>query len=114
MNSYIPHTILVINDQILSAKDDETLSRCYALAFDWANRMGKEGKKVFGLRLKRPDPNDYNPSRMQSYLSCNIGCTVEERQKWDEMQKLRVQKAVYDMLSDPQQGEIQDEDQANQ
>jgi len=35
MKSFIPHKILLINEQILISKDDETLSRCYQLAFDW-------------------------------------------------------------------------------
>lgn len=98
--SFIPHRILVINDQVVQAKDNETLTRCYQLAFDWANRMGKEGKRVFDLFLQRPDPNNYNPMRQQSYLWCKIECTIEERKKWDELQKLNIELAVLNMLGD--------------
>lgn len=100
MKSYIPHRLLVINDQIVEAKDNESMERCYQLAFDWANRMGLEGKKVFSLFLERPDPKNFNPMRQQSYLWCKIECTEEERAKWDEIQKLHAEHAVYKMLND--------------
>lgn len=91
MKSYIPHRIFVINDQIVH----ETMDRCYQLAFDWANRMGMEGKRVFDLCLQRPDPNNFNPLRQQSYLCCKIECTIEEREKWDELQKMNIEHAIY-------------------
>jgi hypothetical protein len=100
MNSYIPHRILVINQQITKNADDEALLQAFRLAFDWANRMGQEGKRVFDLYLQRPDINNYNPLANQSYLWCKIECTQEERERWDEIQKVNVTQAVLKAMSE--------------
>lgn len=100
MKSFIPHRILVINEQVVQEKDEENMTRCYQLAFDWANRMGMKRKRVFDLYLQSPDPNkDPINIHCQSYLWCKIECTMEERKIWDEIQKLNVQHAILTALS---------------
>jgi hypothetical protein len=100
MKSYIPHRILVINRAAIEHKDEETLSRCYQLAFDWANRMGQEGKKVFDLFLEKPDYGKDPLNIGRYYLWCKMECTIEEREKWDVIQKLNIQHAVFTALKD--------------
>ncbi len=100
MKSYIPHRILIINEQICKNEEEKILTNCFQLSFDWANRMGLEGKRVFDLFLQKPDERNYNPMRQQSFLWCKIECTIEERKLWDEQQEQNIQKAVIDALSD--------------
>lgn len=98
--SYIPHRILIINDQINESARDKTLSECYRLAFDWANKMGSQGKKVFDLYLQKPD-YDKDPMNMARYiLWCKIECTIEERKLWEEQQKLNFENAFWNALTD--------------
>ncbi len=100
MKSYIPHRLLVVNASASNFIDDPVMNECYRLAFDWANEMGRQGKKVFGLRLEKPDEKNYNAMRQHSTLWCQIECTEEERVRWEEMQKFNVQHAVYNLIKE--------------
>lgn len=96
MKSYIPHRILIINDQVTHTAMNETVFYCYRLAFDWSNRMGIEGKRVFDLFLEKPK-YDADPLNIPLYsIWCKIECTIEERERWDEMQKLNLKQEVYE------------------
>lgn len=98
--SYIPHRLLVINEYAGTNLDDAVMNECYRLAFDWANDMGRKGKRVFGLFLQRPDPKNHDPVRQQSHLWCKIECTVGEREIWEEMQEIQARQYVLDMLKE--------------
>ena len=90
MKHFIPHRIFVINEQIEFSNMREIILRCYALAFEWANKMGLEGKRVYDLYLQKPDPINCNSMNTASYLWCKIECTEEERMQWEEQQKLNI------------------------
>jgi hypothetical protein len=100
VKSYIHHRLLIINEQVDKNSNDDTFMRCMQISFDWANRMGLEGKRVWRLHLQEPDPNDYNPLAQHKSLWCMIECTIEERTRWEEINKLNIEHAVYDMLKD--------------
>jgi hypothetical protein len=100
MKEYIPHRLLVINDQVEKSTQDETFMHCMKMAFQWANDMGLKGKKVFGLFLETPDPSKYDPLRQHSSLWCKIECTKEEREQWEEMKDLQVKQYVNDILKE--------------
>lgn len=99
MKSFIPHKILVINDQVSVEQHNSTLSQCYALAFDWANRMGLEGKRVFDLLLKAPDYHQ-DPLNCQSVLWCKIECSEEDRKIWEETNQINLEIAILKSLSE--------------
>lgn len=100
MKSCIPHRLLVINEHAQENDEDPVFMTCMRLAFQWANDMGLQGKKVHSLTLQKPDPNKYDPIRQQKSLWCKIECEEDERNRWNEMQELQVKQAVYDMLKD--------------
>lgn len=79
INRFTTYKIGTINRKVIEQKDQETLQRFYELAFDWANRMGLQGKKVFGLSLKKTDSQDDNPLNVIYHLCCNIERTIEEK-----------------------------------
>ena len=95
MKSYIPHRILVINDQVVQSALDETLFECYRLAFKWANDMGLQGKKVFDLFLEKPKYDGDPMNIPRYYLWCKIECTEDERKIWDDQNKLNIAHAVF-------------------
>lgn len=82
MTSYIPHLILTLTDQVTMNAMDETITEGYRLAFDWANRMGKEGKRVYDLFLQKPTYED--PLNIRYSLWCKIECTEDERRIWEK------------------------------
>jgi hypothetical protein len=84
MKSFIPHNIITINRLVKDNKDLDVLHYCYRMAFDWANRMGLEGKRVYDLEMLEPPMNDVFFSRY--YLCCKIECTLEERRAWEDQQ----------------------------
>ncbi len=87
MTSYIPHLILTLTDQVTQSAMDETLTEAYRLAFDWANRMGKEGKRVYDLFLQKPN-YAVNPFDTYFHLWCKIECSKEDRIIWEENRKM--------------------------
>lgn len=97
MKSYISHQLMVICDQI--SLPDDILMMCMERAFDWANQMGLEGKKVSNLSLQGPNFLD-DPLAQQSVISCQIECTLDERKLWDDQQKFNYQQAVRSLLED--------------
>lgn len=97
MKTYIPYKLLVINE----FSENEAMNKCYRLAFDWANKIGRNGKRVFDLYIQRPDPENYNPLSQQSYnLWCKIECSMREHDIWEEMQELQAKEYVLNMLKD--------------
>jgi hypothetical protein len=100
MKSYIPHQILVINEEISKDAQNVTFTRAYRLAFDWANMMGMNGKKVFDFYIQNPEYWGDPIASQKTLLWCKIECTEEERKIWEENQKLNVQHAVLTALGD--------------
>lgn len=88
MKSFIPHNIITINQSILNKENLEFLHYCYERVFDWANRMGLEGKRVYDLEMLDPPMNDAFFSRY--YLCCKIECTLEQRKAWEDQQVKRL------------------------
>ena len=68
MKSYIPHRLLLINEHVTMSSEDPVFMECMRLAFEWANDMGLQGKKVHSLTLQKPDPNQYNTLRQHKSL----------------------------------------------
>ena len=100
MKSYIPYRLLIINREITDNQNYRLLEEYYRRAFDWANQMGQQGKRVFNLSIQVPDDENYNPKIRHSYLWCMIECTEEERKIWDEIQDLDVKHAIYTILKE--------------
>lgn len=98
VKSYIPHKLITLNSQISQNGDDKVLMECFRKAFDWANQMGLEGKRVFDFYFERPDPS--NPFAGQSYIWCKIECTEEERKYWEEMREIKIKLSIYDALNE--------------
>lgn len=91
---------MVINTQIQTQPDDKAFMEYMRLAFNWANEMGLKGKKVFGLLLKQPDSNNFDPVNTQSILWCQVECTKEERECWEENRKMKMEQWFCDSLRD--------------
>jgi len=53
MKEWIEHEILKLSHAV-NTDIDPSLQRGISFMFDWANRMGLEGKKVKGLTLEKP------------------------------------------------------------
>ncbi len=100
MKYYIPHRILIIHEQVVRSKDDESFLHAMKIAFNWANEMGIKGKRVFGMYLELPDKENYNLLKQHSSLWCQIECTKEERKRWEELQEIQVKNYVYDFLNE--------------
>ena len=100
MKYYIPHKLLVINEQMHLNEESNTFMKCARIAFDWANQMGLKGKRVYGLWLEEPIPSMLDPKSFAKTLWCQIECTAEERKMWNEDQDLMVNKAVLDSLKE--------------
>lgn len=83
---YIIYKILEINDQVIAAKDLETFNWIYGKAFEWANEMGRNGKRVYDLHLETPESKHQDPLNIRCFLLCKIECTHEERKMWEEME----------------------------
>lgn len=79
---FIPYCILHINEEI---EECEILMTVMKHAFDWANRMGLEGKRVDSLVLEKPRRD--HPFEILSRLFCEIECTEQERIEWEKKQK---------------------------
>lgn len=94
VKNYIPHCILHINEQI---DECDTLMTIMNHAFDWANRMGLEGKRVGSLVLEKPRPD--HPFAISSRLFCEIECTEKERTEWEKNQKKQLHQAIHDALN---------------
>lgn len=100
MKSYIPHRLLVINQQFNANADDPVLMESMKVAFEWANKMGLEGKSVCNLYLQKADHKEFDPMRQQSILWCKIECTEEERKIWDETQEKYAKLAAINAIKD--------------
>lgn len=87
MKSYIPHRLLIINEHISENAEDENFMRSMQLAFDWANQMGLQGKKVSGLNLVKPHPDILN---QRQSLWCIMECSEEEQELWNELKDLEI------------------------
>jgi hypothetical protein len=96
MKSCIPHKLLVINAFAEQSMEDPCFMQCMKMAFQWANDMGINGKKVFDLHLERADHN--NLVARPAILWCNIECTIEERERWEKMRELQIKQEVYEGL----------------
>lgn len=95
---YIPYRICVINE-VDFLQTQEVLLTVFRVAFEWANKMGLKGKRVYNLHLQRAAPKSMSPMNCQSYLWCQIECTKEEREIWEEKQKSIAQRVVDDLLT---------------
>lgn len=82
---FIPHPILRLNKDVIQ---DPTLMECFRLMFDWANALGLKGQKVYGLQFVAPDDN--NPVRVCGSFWCQIPCTKEQRDAWEENRTLDI------------------------
>ena len=100
MNHYIPHKILIINEQVQQKESDDAFMHCMKLAFQWANDMGINGKKVSNLYLENPNPNVFDPLRQHKALWCKIECTEEERNQWDSLRKIQLDKMIMDQIKE--------------
>jgi hypothetical protein len=73
---FIPYRVLVSDEP----PSEKAIWKALGLVFDWANRMGLEGKEIFDLRLLLPEP----PSPLVSVWSlwCKVGCTETEKRAY--------------------------------
>ena len=76
MKSYISHRLLIIDEHVKF--DDPILIRCMQLAFEWANSMGLQGKKVHSLTIINPDPNQSCLLQNNQTVWCKIECEEEQ------------------------------------
>lgn len=51
-NKILTHTIISWNEIGDAVRDTEVRHEAFSLAFNWANMMGLEGKKVYNLRFE--------------------------------------------------------------
>ena len=100
MKYYIPHRILIINECIIQSKDDENFMNVMKLAFDWSNKMGIQGKKVFGMYLELPNINNFNPLIQHYTLWCKIECNEEQRKIWEENQEIKLKNYFFNLLNE--------------
>lgn len=71
---------------------EEDLIECMKKVFDFANDMGIQGKKVFGLHIDHPSYKD--PLSIQTYFKCKISCSEKERTAW----RMACEKKIMDMI----------------
>jgi hypothetical protein len=83
-NSYIPCCILRLNKQI---ERDPVLIQAMRLVFDWANKNGLAGKKVYNLKLDDPSAD---PLSLSYGLWCMVECTEEERKAWEKHREILI------------------------
>lgn len=100
MKYYIPYKILIINEQVEKTAQDESFLHCMKLAFDWANRMGLKGKRVFDLYLEKPDYRNYDPLRQHHTLWCKLECTEQDRKAWEKLREEQAFQYVLDLLKE--------------
>lgn len=98
MKSYIPHQILIINEQIETNEKDKGFMNCMERAFSFANEMGLRGKRVCGLRLQKPGDKNYDPLNARMILWCQIECTIEERENWEKNRENHMSQYIIDLL----------------
>ena len=92
---YIPKKLLVITDSnVTYTYNDPIFCSCMQKAFQWANEMGLNGKKVSGLHIQTRDFEDMNPLSPHIIIWCQIECTEEERRAWEDMQRFNVEHAI--------------------
>ena len=97
INYYIPHCIVKINSIV---EVDPMFESCMLRVFDWANRMGLEGKKVYSLNLVQPLKDNYDPLNLDSSLWCKLECTKEDREKWEQSRENQIKHAIHTLLED--------------
>ena len=86
----IPHRICVITEQIDLNQNDYVFLNTMKMVFDWANKMGLDGKSVFGLSVKQLDN--------VTEVSCYIKCTEKEYKKWEQRYKLDLDLMVHGVV----------------
>lgn len=80
----IPYKILSINPILEDDYREQIFFRCQSEIFQWANREGLNGRKVFGFKVvKDEDPGSIHYGK--SHVWCQIVCTKEEREEWEKL-----------------------------
>jgi len=96
VKNYIPKKLLVITYDVNSDVYNDVLIDCLFKSFDWANRMGLEGKKVYDLTLKEPDRD--NPLSTALTLWCKVECSEQERKDWEKNCEYQIKLAICEAL----------------
>ena len=81
---YIPYKILVINPILENNERESLFFKCQSEIFQWANREGLSGRKVFGFKVvENNNPDSIHFGRSEVW--CQIECSKEEFEGWEKM-----------------------------